>query len=271
MSEWLNSANKDTERVDGNQIYCRSCGAEKLKSTEIAGKTRVFKVECECDKARREEEAAKAKDEARFARNLALKLNSGLGKRYANAIFSNTGKNQYPEFNRAMNDCIRYCAESEDALRDGKGLYLWGESGIGKTWLAACICNELTDLGYTVKFTSFCEISRRIRETFNTNRSENEIFKELISADFLIIDDIGTEIVQRNNNDNWLQERIYDIINSRYIEQKPMIYTSNYSITSLVTDRNLMQKTADRIFETSNAVIAVKNKNWRYVSAERGV
>jgi len=263
MTDWLKSADKERERVEGNQIYCLTCGADKLKSQDIAGKTYVFKVGCKCDEERSREAAAREREEARSTRILSLKINSGLGKRYANATFETTGKEQSPEFLSAMKDCMHYCANAEDAASNGKGVYLWGNSGIGKTWLAACMCNSLTDGGYSVKFTSFSEISRQIRETFNTSISENTIFRALVNTDFLIIDDIGTEIVQRNNADNWLQERIYDVVNSRYVEQKPMIYTSNYSIHDLVAKRKLMQKTAERIFETSNTVVSIKNRNWR--------
>lgn len=262
-TSWIESADSETERVDGEQIYCLKCGAAKLHKETVLGKEYVIKVGCPCDDELRKAAEESAKSDAKQQRILTLKLNSGLGKRYANATFSTTSRNQDPEFASSITECVKYCANAADALYKGKGLYLYGTSGVGKTWLAACICNELTDIGYSVIFTSFCEISRQIRETYSTNQSENTIFKRLLDVDFLIIDDIGTEIVQKNNSDNWLQERIYDIINSRYVEQKPMIYTSNLAIKQLVTLKGLMQKTADRIYESSSAVIAVQNRNWR--------
>ena len=62
--------------------------------------------------------------------------------------------------------------------------------------------------------------------------------------------------------ENWLQEKIYDIINSRYIDLKPVIFSSNYSIEQLA-ERGFMEKTIDRVSEMSTAIMKIQEKNFR--------
>ena len=85
------------------------------------------------------------------------------------------------------------------------------------------------------------------------------------SVDFLFIDDIGTERLRTNGEDSWIQEQIFDIINKRYNNQKPTVFSSNHSIRQLVEDRGLMEKTADRILEMSkDARIKLEGDSYRH-------
>ena len=72
---------------------------------------------------------------------------------------------------------------------------------------------------------------------------------KLAEVEFLFIDDFGTEKVSKGNEDLWLQGKVYDIINSRYVNNKPTIFTSNYSLRELVESRGVADKTVDRIME----------------------
>ena len=66
-----------------------------------------------------------------------------------------------------------------------------------------------------------------------------------------------------------MQEKIYDIINRRYANKMPTIFTSNYSIQDLINDRGLEVKTADRIAEMSNAVIKLEGTSYRETMLRR--
>ena len=69
-----------------------------------------------------------------------------------------------------------------------------------------------------------------------------------------VIDDFGAEIVTKGNEDLWLQGNVYDIINSRYVNNKPTIFTSNYSLRELVENRGVADKTVDRIMEMTEII-----------------
>ena len=88
--------------------------------------------------------------------------------------------------------------------------------------------------------------------------------------DLLIIDDIGTEIlVKEDGTKNWLQEKMYDIVNSRYINRKPTIFSSNESLTELVQKCGLMKKTVDRIAAMSTAKIKLQGSSYRLIEQNK--
>ena len=90
-------------------------------------------------------------------------------------------------------------------------------------------------------------------------------------VDLLIIDDLGTEILQKNGEDNWLQEQVFDIINKRYNNHKPTIFSSNHSLNELVQERGMMPKTVDRIMEMSTAIIKVNGASYRAKNRRKDV
>jgi len=112
-----------------------------------------------------------------------------------------------------------------------RGYYFYGPAGTGKTLLACIILQELM-----LKYGSggkFVDLSRqffqRLRSTYSaTDESYGEtgqILDELIDIPFLLIDDFG---LQRNTQ--WEMEMLYNLIDSRYAEERPTIITSNISI-----------------------------------------
>ena len=83
----------------------------------------------------------------------------------------------------------------------GTGLFLFGYSGSGKTWLAASIANELTDRGLRCKYTSLLKIVTDL----NNMRSENKdrYLSQLWQVDLLVLDDFGME-AENNTSTNLL-------------------------------------------------------------------
>lgn len=109
--------------------------------------------------------------------------------------------------------------------------------------------------GYKIKFTNINRIIDLIYENATAELTE------IKRCDFLFLDDFGKDVVMKNNQDTWLQSKIYNIINDRYIGERPIIITSNSTL------RTLMQKgydivTIDRIREMCEQ-IEVKGENWR--------
>ena len=89
--------------------------------------------------------------------------------------------------------------------------------------------------------------------------------------DLLIIDDIGTEIVIKNGEKTWIQDKIYDVINARYINQKPTIFSSNESLVDLVEKCGLMKKTVDRIAAMSTAKIELRGSSYRLIEQKQNL
>lgn len=235
--------NQEEEYEKEGIIYCKKCNEPRTSYLDFMGK--YMRIPCACQ---RSEQKA-----------MELKKKSLLGKRYQDVTFNNTEITS-EEFQEVFNRMRKYCSVADIVLSRGIGVYLYGDKGRGKTHLTACMVNELTSRLHSVLFTNFSEISQAIRSTFGkqielgAGKSEQELLRKISNVEFLFIDDFGTEKVTRGNEDLWLQGKIYDIVNDRYVNDKPIIFTSNYSLRELVEDRGVADKTVDRIMEMTEII-----------------
>lgn len=242
----LGDINQEEEYVKDDDIYCKKCHTPRT----CMGFNRKVRCICKCQAEirDRENEIERQKEKQRIVDK--IKSTSLLGEKYKNVSFENTETKHSQNFELVFNRCKKYCEVANKVLKDGIGIYLFGEKGTGKSRLTACMANELMNNYYTVLYTNFAEISKYIRNTFkNSNDTEYNFIEKLTSIDFLFIDDFGTELVSKNDKDLWLQEQVFQVINKRYNNNKPIIFTSNYSLRQLFEERGVADKTIDRIQE----------------------
>ena len=112
--------------------------------------------------------------------------------------------------------------------------------------LAAALANELvTRFRRFAKFSTSLDILDEIRATYDPHNEETEsrLLNDLSRADFLIIDDFGTERVK-----DWVGEKFYQIINGRYINRKVTIFTSNHELLTLKYDERVKSRIRERSF-----------------------
>ena len=256
---------EDEYEKDG-EYYCKVCNARRTVKVSLLGKERIQNCICKCEAEelrKRQEEAENREKQIRLNRIIKQSM---LGDRYRDVSFENTETGFNPVFDNTLTRCKRYCEISAEALQKGYGMYIYGNSGSGKTHLTACMANMLMGQYREVLFTNFFEISAAIRNSFKGKSTDTEqnILNMIANVDFLFLDDLGTERVKKDNEDMWLQEKIFEVINKRYNNKKPTIFTSNYSLQELVEDRGLMQKTVDRIIELSTAIIKLEGESYRF-------
>lgn len=261
---------RDDEYMQDEMIYCKKCNTPRLFVSDDG----QFKARCIC-KCQAEERDNKQQQQELIDRQVKFKKlqeASLLGERYHNVTFENTDLNRNESFITAYNRCKKFCENRNIVLEKGYGMYLWGESGSGKTHLMACMVNELTKNFAPCLFTNFFEIAKAIKRTFGKSLyTENEFINMLSEIPFLFIDDFGTERVQKGGEDLWLQEKIYDVINKRYNAQKPTVFSSNLSIQALIEEQGIMPKTVDRVVEMSSAIIEVKGDSYRFIKREKEI
>lgn len=252
---------KEDEYLKDNVIYCKECNTRRSRE----GIFSYVRIYCDCQQAEYDKEQERIKEVERQKELLKLKQASLMGERYKDVNFNTTETGHNPTFDTAYIRCKKYCEAYNKVIERGLGIYLWGDKGCGKTHITACMANDLMEKRKQVLFTNFFEISKMLRGTFNnqTKMSEADYIRKLATIDFLFIDDLGTERVQNKDGDMWLQEKIFDILNKRYNMKKPTIFTSNYSLQELVTDRGLMDKTVDRIAEMSSAILKFEGESYR--------
>jgi DNA replication protein DnaC len=106
-----------------------------------------------------------------------------------------------------------------------KGFCLIGPHGIGKTHLAVAALRGALARGNQGVFYEVSDLLRLIRSTYNpvTKTAEMEILQPLLSAQLLVLDDVGKE-----KTTEWVEETMTFIVNSRYNQRLTTIFTSNY-------------------------------------------
>jgi DNA replication protein DnaC len=105
-------------------------------------------------------------------------------------------------------------------------LLMLGRYGCGKTHLAAAIANHAIEAGVATLFLTVPDLLDWLRYAYaGVEMSFEERFEEIREIPLLILDDFGTQ-----NATAWAQEKIYQIINHRYINQLPTVVTSNLLI-----------------------------------------
>lgn len=116
-----------------------------------------------------------------------------------------------------------------------ENLLLYGNAGVGKTFLANCIAKELLDRSHTVIYLTafqFFDILEKNKFNKEENKEEaNEQFEYILDCDLLIIDDLGTEL-----NNSFITSQLYLCINERHLRQKSTVISTNLSWDNLNTN-----------------------------------
>ncbi len=108
-------------------------------------------------------------------------------------------------------------------------LLLQGSYGCGKTHLAAAIANFAVGMGVPTLFLTVPDLLDMLRFAYGaTDTTFEERFDEIRNANLLILDDFGTQ-----NATAWAQEKLFQIINYRYINKLPLVVTTNLSLTEI--------------------------------------
>jgi DNA replication protein DnaC len=109
-------------------------------------------------------------------------------------------------------------------------LVLHGKYGCGKTHLAAAIANFAVENRIKTLFITVPDLLDSLRFSYNSSSETTfeEKFEEIRGCPFLILDDFGTQ-----NATQWAQEKLFQIINYRYINKLPMVVTTNLELDQI--------------------------------------
>ncbi|MEB8572291.1 ATP-binding protein [Bacillus cereus] len=242
-----------SEETEGYR--CEQCNkyiaAITVEVPQLRIKNKILPT-CECVVEREEAKIREAQNFAKKREIEKLFSISNLGERFSKSTFESFLDRNGSE--TAYKVAVKYVKTFKEW--NGESLMLWGEPGNGKTHLAAAIVNELSKKGYIVVFQSVPELLQRIRSTFNSENKENEtqIMRALLECDLLILDDIGAE-----KTTEWVEEKLFNIIDGRYRKELPTLYTSNLEPKEL--KNQVGKRSYDRMVETS---LTVKNEAASY-------
>lgn len=202
--------NEGDYMVDGI-LFCKNCHTPKQCKVDVLGQERTFMCLCKCEKERIEKEEAEKKKRERIRQ---IKRTAFPQSNMFNFTFD---KDDSPD-SMPSKVARNYCKHFEEMYQKGKGLIFYGTVGTGKSFLAACIANELINQGYSCIYTTFTEISER---RFAAMDKEQEL-RRINNTMLLIIDDLGSE-----RDTEYMQETAFRVIDARCTAKKPMIITTN--------------------------------------------
>ena len=244
-------------------LYCSTCHEpvqRKIMFPVMDGtksmKEMIVPVMCQCERRLEEASQRKRQYEKDMQAVNALRAESLLDRRLANACLKNYQRGQDNEF--AYNVASRYVTNFKDLYFKGQGLLFFGDVGTGKSYTAACIANELLNRKVSVVMTSFIKILSKVG---NTGVNE-AIIQKLCRPKLLILDDLGAERAT-----DYVVENVYNIIDSRYRSGKPLILTTNLSYGYMKNcEDGRYKRIYDRIFSMCYPV-QFSGQSWRKTDA----
>jgi DNA replication protein DnaC len=147
-----------------------------------------------------------------------------------------------------------------ERLTEGRGLWLMGDVGTGKTTLAMLVSKAAVEAGHTVAIYSLPRLLARIRRTYDADPGEDSylaFFHRLTSVDLLHLDDLGAE-----KRSDWVLEQLYAIVDERYESQRSMVVTTNLDQAAL--EEQIGPRTVSRLVEICGDPLPLFGEDLRY-------
>ena len=152
---------------------------------------------------------------------------------YADDIYDNTQLSSLEAARNAVVQCHRFVDTFDDTFEN---LLLFGDTGVGKTFLSNCVAKELLDTGHSVIYFSAHHLFELLaQKTFTREPQAAESYRNIFDCDLLIIDDLGTELTN-----TFTTSQFFVCLNERIRKQKSTLISTNlelFDIASIYSER----------------------------------
>ena len=110
-----------------------------------------------------------------------------------------------------------------------QNLLFVGGTGLGKTFLSACIARTVASKGCSVAYESAPHLFAKLeKERFNPDETSHQAVEKLYKTDLLIIDDLGTELPG-----SFVTAALYALVNDRLLAKRPMVISTNLTVDEI--------------------------------------
>jgi DNA replication protein DnaC len=188
-------------------------------------------------------------------------LSNAIPKKYRGVSFDRPPISDMPP---ATVQVVRaYLRNLDQRLEEGRGLWLYGDVGTGKTTLAMLVSKTALEAGRSVAIYSLPRLLAEIRDTYEegSRHSYTDLLDRLAEVDLLHVDDVGTE-----KTSPWVLEQLYAIVNSRYEEQRSIVLTTNLDRDELSEQIN--PRTVSRLEEMCEELPLFGSDHRKYVEPD---
>jgi len=154
---------------------------------------------------------------------------------YSDEVDQSTGKSPRDRIESILLKALDFVKNFDNVFTN---LFLYGKSGLGKTFLCNCIAKDILDKGKSVLYLSASQLFKTLeKNTFKNDSDEfDDVLNLIFESDLLIIDDLGTEF-----QTSFTASEFFNIINLRFIKKKPVVISTNLS------PEDIADKYSDRV------------------------
>ena len=127
---------------------------------------------------------------------------------------------------RNFQTCKRYALYFS---QNAGNLLFVGGTGLGKTFLSACIARTVADRGFSVAYETAAHLFGNLEKArFNPTEDSRREAEKYTSCDLLILDDLGTEMPGQ-----FVTAALYSLLNDRLLAGKPMVISTNLTVDEM--------------------------------------
>ncbi len=230
-------AKKATQTLSSETMICKECRDAGFTSGSISYQTygvsdKYFCLHCEKGKNMFEAWKKEPIQQENYRAYKNAKIERAIRLSGVDGMFENIRLSDIKSESNLAQSCAKYVQNWEQIRTTGGGYYFWGNVGAGKTFIASALANELMKTKLVeVLFIRMPEAAKRVKNTFDNavKNEDKKLFDRMKDVELLVIDDLGVEKVSE-----WLIDEMYQIIDFRWRNKKPMIITSNRSLDDLM-------------------------------------
>lgn len=201
--------------------FCPACGEPLFREVTVFGNNITMRRMCECRRREKEEEEAMDRANVMFSRIKRILELGYMDPTYAEMTFAAGDSKE----SKVARDMEAYAEHFDKHLKNNRGIFLYGNAGVGKTFYASCIANAIRKRGDWVLIGTAADLVKYFTKDFGRNEEAED---QIRRYPLMVIDDIGMEKTTENS-----LAVMNEIINMRYMARKPLICTSNYPLSKL--------------------------------------